>query len=89
MTSLNIFDSIPIIFQPRYLRNGIKFRNLKQHIFNTNDLVWLCNEINKINPKWGHQIVSIKSISKRYHLPIFGIRLWLKNLNHNYVFKCY
>jgi hypothetical protein len=39
----------------------IKFRNLKQHIFNTNEIVWLCNEINKINPKWDHQIVSIKS----------------------------
>jgi hypothetical protein len=40
------------------------------------------NEFIRINSEWDHQIVPIKAIRKMYHLPICGIRLWLRSFNY-------
>jgi transposase-like protein len=70
--------TVPSVFEPRVLRDTVKFRNLSGYEFDQSDILWLCKEICRENPKWDYQVVSIAAVSKRYHLCVGGLRLWLR-----------
>jgi len=80
-------QDIPLRLRPLYLRNGIKFQNLKEHIFSRCEIIWLCGEINKTNPIWDQQVVSIPAICRRYKINAYGLRLWYKMFKNNITFK--
>ena len=78
---------IPVRFRPLYLRSGIKFQNLKDHVFSTFEIVWICGEISKTNPIWDLQIVSIPAICRRYRINTYGLRLWYQMFKNNITFQ--
>ena len=69
---------IPSILKPLCLRSGVKFQDLKDHLFEEDEIIWLCEEMDKKHLPWEYQLVTGKAISKRYNIHIDGLRSWMK-----------
>lgn len=69
---------LPHKLQPLILRSGIKFQDLKDHIWTDNEMAWICEEIDKKHALWMYQVTSIKAISRRYNIYIDGLRRWMR-----------
>ena len=76
MSSINVF--LPVV-----LRSGIKFRNLRRYKFQASEINWLCGEILGTNEPWEFHISTLRSISRRYKLPVDGLRYFLSMYNEN------
>ena len=69
---------LPHKLQPLILRSGIKFRDLKDHIWSDSEITWICEEVDKKHALWTHQVTSIKAISRRYNIYADGLRRWMR-----------
>lgn len=69
-------ETVPLLFRPRILRSKAIFRDLKQHEFQPEEIVWLCKEMLKINPLWLFQRISSSTVSKRYNIDKECLDLW-------------
>ena len=78
---------IPSVFQSINLRSGTKFTPLTEHIFQPEEIIWLCEEIKKMHPFWSDQITSIHAISKRYKIESIGLRHWITMFDNKIVFS--
>lgn len=80
-------DKVPIVFQPLLLRSSTKFRDLDKHSFTKDEIMWLCKEMQSTNLSWEYHRVSPVTISKRYHINLEGLKLWMANYNQD--FNCF
>ena len=79
----SILTVIPPKLQPIILRSGAKFQDLKDHIFEKDEVQWVCEEIDKKHAHWEYQRVSIQAISKRYNIHKDGLRRWMNSYKAN------
>ena len=71
--------SIPIIFVGRLLRSGIHYRNLRDHYFAKDDIIWLCNEISQQQYGISPQQIgrNLSAFCNRYSLSRQCVSEWL------------
>jgi len=77
----NSTPTTPAAFASRLLRSGHHYKDLKKHIFNPKEIIWICGVIR-------HKFVSldittVPSICKRYNIHQDGLREWLRLYDAN------
>ena len=84
---------IPTVFLPLKLRNGNKYRCLKNHVFSVVEKKWICNEFSSsrivpcysnyddLQPKHSFYVSHrrLESFSKRHHISLDGLKEWIHN----------
>ena len=69
--------SLMNVFLPLVIRSGPRFRNLRMHKFCADEINWLCGEMLGTNESWEFHISALKSIAKRYKLPVDGLQIFV------------
>lgn len=72
----NMVENVPDVFKPRVLRNAVKYRFLRDHIFLPLELTWICEEMCLEHPSWAGQLTTPEDLASRYGLPEDGLMLW-------------
>jgi hypothetical protein len=73
--------SIPAVFEPRHLRSGIQFKDLSRHVFQPQEMLWLCEVMRGVHGGWSipsYHIHTPQALARRYGLPVRGLRYWIK-----------
>ena len=74
-------DSSPFVLQPMNLRSGIRYRDLGNHFFSSEDIEWICrdlvstNDVQTATSTWNQ--APFDTYFTRYGIPIAVLHDWV------------
>ena len=73
------FDSTPTVFRGRILRSGVKYNNLKCHLFTLDERIWFCSAVRgTLTQPSSTEIDFRKKTSRRRIMNMDNVKKWLK-----------
>jgi hypothetical protein len=74
--------SIPEVFRGRFLRSGVKYRDLRGHLYTSEERLWLCEQSLGVGTDGGDDVLvlrgnRVRGLAERYHLDVNLLKLWI------------